>query len=188
MKYLLLILIFFGGCTQAPALKIYTLEFQAIKAYHTSEHKNKTLKVAYPKSLSESISSKMNFNYSLSERGTYQNAQWSNSLSKLLQGRLIEFLDQSQMFKVVLSESSSLQEDYRLESNIFAFHHRVRGIASFAIISIQFNLIDSQSSKLLKSTRLSYQEPTQETNAKGYVEATNRAMKALSEDLLSWLR
>lgn len=188
MKYLLLALALFGGCTQAPALKIYTLELQVFKAVSSHVYRDKSLKVTYPKSLTENLSSKMNFNYSASERGTYQNSQWSNSLSKLFQGRLIELLDYSQMFKAILSESSSIKENYRLESSIFAFHHRVRGEASYAIVSIQFNLVNTQTSQLIKSKRLSYQEPTLSTDAKGYVNATNRAMNDLSKDLLKWLK
>ncbi|MDQ7046431.1 MAG: ABC-type transport auxiliary lipoprotein family protein [Sulfurovum sp.] len=130
------------------------------------------------------MSQKMNFSYSNSDRGTYQNSEWSNDMSKLLQGTFIEVLDSAKLFKVVLSDTTTLKENYRLESNIFAFEHRVRDRQSHAIISIQFTLINADTGKLVKSKRFSYQEPTQSTDAKGYASATNVIMRKLSGDLL----
>ena len=130
----------------------------------------------------------MNFSYSSIDRGTYQNSEWSNNMSKLLQGTLIEVLDESRLFKVVLTDTSTAREDYRLESNIFAFEHRVRGTQSHAVVSIQFNLISVESGGMVKSKRFTYSEATPSIDAKGYVTATNVAVSKLSSDLVSWLR
>ncbi|MCW8821560.1 MAG: ABC-type transport auxiliary lipoprotein family protein, partial [Sulfurovum sp.] len=94
----------------------------------------------------------------------------------------------SRLFKVVLLDSSTAEEDYRLESTIFAFHHRVRESESDAIVSIQFNLINIGTGRLVKSKRFSYREATPTLDAKGYVSATNRIMVMLSKDLLQWLK
>jgi cholesterol transport system auxiliary component len=109
-------------------------------------------------------------------------------MSKLLQGTLIDVLDRSKLFKAVLSDTSTLKENYRLESNIFAFEHRVRGEQSHSVVSIQFTLINADTGKLIKSKRFSYQEPTLTTDAKGYAEATNKVIVKLSQALLQWIR
>ena len=189
-KYLAFIIIFIGllGCTKEPALKVYSLDITPVGTVHNSNYKSKSIKITYPQSLKDNISQKMNFSYSSIDSGNYQNSEWSNNMSKLLQGTFIEVLDGSKLFKVVLSDTSTAKEDYRLESTIFAFQHSVRGTASHAIVSIKFNLISTETGRLVKSKRFSYKEATPTTDAKGYVAATNVAVSRLSKDLVAWLR
>ena len=182
------LLVGFTACSKAPALKIYTLDIPHTGVTQSSHYHTKTIKITYPQSLREQMSQKMNFSYSMNDRGTYQNSEWSNNMSKLLQGTFIDVLDSSRLFKAVLADTSTLKENYRLESNIFAFEHSVRGELSQSVISIQFTLIDADTGKLVKSKRFSYQEPTSSTDAKGYASATNVIMSRLSGDLVGWLR
>lgn len=176
------------GCSTAPALKVYRLHVPSIESTQGSKYQYKSIKVTYPQSLREQMSQKMNFSYSHSNAGTYQHSEWSNDISKLLQGTFIEVLENAKLFKVVLSNTSTLKENYRLESNIFAFEHRVRGEESHAIVSIQFTLINADTGKLVKSKRFSYAEATLTLDAQGYAEATNVAIERLSKDLIAWLR
>jgi ABC-type uncharacterized transport system auxiliary subunit len=177
-----------AGCTQAPTLKIYSLEVPKVVAVSASPYKTKVVKVAFPYSLREQVSEKMNFSYSDSDYGTYLNSQWSNNMSKLLQGTIIDILANSQLFNAVLADTSTLKENYRLESNIFTFEHRVRDKVSYADVSIQFTLIDEDIGKLVKSKRFSYTESTPSVDAKGYAIATNRVMHRLSQDLVGWFK
>lgn len=176
------------GCTQAPILKVYSLNVPKVQKISHSAYKQKVIKVSFPQSLREQMSQKMNFSYSHNDYGTYMNSEWSNHMSKLLQGTVIDVLDSSKLFKAVLPDSTTLKVNYRLESNIFAFEHQVREKASHAIISIQFTLIDADTGKLLKSKRFTYKEVTPSTDAQGYASATNTAMARLSKDLVGWLR
>jgi len=176
------------GCTQAPMMKVYSLQPLTVPTVHKTAYSNKSVKVTFPYSLREQMSQKMNFSYSDSDYGTYLNSQWSNNMSKLLQGTLIDVLSKSHLFKVVLAETSTLKENYRLETNIFTFEHRVRGTSSDSVVSLQFTLINADTGELVKSKRFSYQEPTLSTDAKGYASATNTIMKKLGIDLLRWIK
>ena len=189
-KYIAFIIITIGilGCTKEPALKVYSLNTPSVNAVQNSSYKSKSIKVTYPKSLKDEVSQKMHFSYSSIDSGNYQNSEWSNNMSKLLQGTFIEVLDESKLFKVVLFDTSTVREDYRLESNIFAFEHRVRGDLSHAIVSIQFNLISIETGSMVQSKRFTYAEATPTIDAKGYVAATNVAVSKLSQDLLKWLK
>ncbi|MGB5505452.1 MAG: ABC-type transport auxiliary lipoprotein family protein [Sulfurovum sp.] len=184
----IIILIGLLGCTKEPALKVYSLDTPTVTAVYGNRYKNKSIKVTYPQSLKDKVSQKMNFSYSSIDSGNYQNSEWSNNMRKLLQGTFVEVLDESKLFKVVLSDTSTVKEDYRLESTIFAFQHRVRGEHSNAVVSIQFNLINTETGNLVKSKRFSYSESTPTTDAKGYVSATNVAVSKLSSDLMDWLK
>ena len=188
--FLLVSLLMISGCSvkEAVPLKVYTLDAGSISPVSHSNHRGQTIKVSYPQTLKDTLTNGMAYSYSSSERGMYQNSQWSNNAGKLLQGNIIQILTQSRVFKAVLPYESTAGEDLRLESIVFDFSHHVRGEASFAIVSIQMNLINTDSGKLIKTKRFSYKEDTQTLDARGYAEATNRAMSRLSRDLVVWLR
>ena len=173
---------------EAPVMKTYTLVVPNVTPLQSSSYRNKVLKVSYPLTLKEKLNDKMYYSYTLSDRGAYLNSRWSNNIGKLLQGSMINVLTQSRLFKVVLPFSSDVEEGLRLESSIFDFSHHVRGDDSYAIVSIQYTLMNAENGKLIKTKRFSYKEHTTTTDAKGYVEATNRIMNRLSRDLLLWLR
>jgi len=176
------------GCSKAPVLNIYGLNTPAVQTVPISSYKHKSIKVTFPQSIKEPVSEKMQFSYATNDRGTYQNSQWSNNMGRLLQGIFIEVLDNSRLFKIVLSDMSTLKENYRLESTLFDFEHQVRGTDSYAVVSVQFTLINADTGTLVKSKRFSYKEPTPTTDAKGYATATNRIMIRLSDDLLKWIK
>jgi cholesterol transport system auxiliary component len=178
------------GCAmkEAPPLQTYTIEIGDVAPVHTGKYRNKVLKVSFPQTLIEPLTDQMAFSYSSSDRGYYQNSQWSNNLGKLIQGSVIVALQQSALFKAVLPAASTANEDLRLESILYDFSHHVRGDDSYAVVSITFNLIDTYTGKLIKSKRFSYREPTPTVNAEGYVAATNKALHRLVIDLIHWLR
>ena len=179
-----------SGCSlkEAAPLKVYTLNSGNVTPVSYSDHRHQTIKVSYPQTLKDKLSNSMSYSYSGAERGEYENSQWSNNLGKLIQGNIIQILVQSRIFKAVLPYESTAGEDLRLESTVFDFSHHVRGESSYAVVSIQFSLIDTDSGKLIRTKRFSYKENTQTFDAKGYIEATNRAMVRLSRDLVLWLR
>lgn len=176
------------GCSKAPVINMYSLSAPQVQTETPNAYKYKSIKVSFPQSIKEPMSEKMHFSYAANDRGTYQNSQWSNDMNRHLQGIFIEVLDRSRLFKIVLSDMSTLQENYRLESTVFDFEHQVRGEDSYAIVSIQFTLINADTGRLAKTKRFSYQERTSTTDAKGYATATNRIMIRLSDDLLKWIQ
>ena len=188
--FLIASLFILSGCSlkEATPLKVYTLDAGVVTPVSYSDHRSQTIKVSYPQALKDKLTNGMSYSYSSSERGEYQNSQWSNNIGKLIQGNIIQILVQSRTFKAVLPYESTAGEDLRLESTVFDFSHHVRGEASYAVVSIQFNLINTDSGKLIKTKRFSYKENTRTLDARGYVEAANRAMVRLSRDLVVWLR
>lgn len=178
----------FIGCSKAPVLNIYSLQVPQVQTKIVHAYRDKSIKVSFPQTIKEPVSEKMHFSYAANDRGTYQNSQWSANMGRLLQGTFIEVLDSSRLFKVVLSDMSTLEENYRLESTIFDFEHQVRGSDSYAVVSVQFTLINADTGRLAKSKRFSYQESTPTIDAKGYATATNRIMIRLSDDLLKWIQ
>jgi cholesterol transport system auxiliary component len=151
-------------------------------------YRNKILKVSYPIALNEKLNDNMYYSYSLSDRGAYLNSRWSNDAGRMIQGSIIQVLSKAKLFKVVVPFASDVEENLRLESTVFDFSHHVRGEASYAVVSMQFTLMNAETGKLVKARRFSYREPTATIDAKGYADATNRMMQKLSRDLVAWLR
>lgn len=185
----LLTVLLTSGCSfkEAEPMNVYTLDAGGVTPVSSSKYQSSVLKVSYPQTLKEKMSDKMCFSYSSSDRGVYLNSEWSNAVEKLIQGSVIEILQQSRLFKAVLPYASTAGEDYRLESMIYDFSHHLKGDDSYAIVSIEFMLVDAHTGKLVKNKRFSYKELTPTVDAKGYVYATNVAMKRLSKDLIMWI-
>ena len=193
IKYRILMMIGFllvSGCSQKAAapLKIYTLSMENASPVVHSKYRNKTLKVAYPETLKEAMNNTMNYSYSSSDYGVYQNAQWSNNIGKLLQGSIMQILEQSKLFRVVLPYASTVEENLRLESTVYDFSHHVRANRSFAVVSIQFSLVNTYTGQLIKSKRFTYKENTATVDASGYVKAVNITINKLRKDLIVWLK
>ena len=183
------LLIFLSACSsKTTTLHIYTLNPSIdIHKHPNASYSSHSVKVAYPSSIKGIISKRMTYTYDDLEEGTYVNAQWSTSSSKLLMNSFIRVLEKSGVFKATLEYTSLAHTDYLLESEVYEFYHKVRKDLSVAVVSIRFNLIHTQSNTLIKSRKFSYQIPTQTTDAQGYVKATNRAVEKISQDLVQWL-
>ena len=188
--YVAAVALMMQGCAmkEAPPVHTYTMDVGKLSMVASSRYKTKVIKVAYPETLKEEMTDKMCYSYSSSDRGVYLNSEWSNAVEKLVQGNLIDMLQQSHIFKAVLPYTSLADEDYRLESVIYDISHHIRGNHSDAIVSMQFTLVDSKTGVLLKTKHFSYKEPTPTVDASGYVQATNRAMHQLAQDLMRWLK
>jgi len=178
-----------GGCAiKSTPVRTYTLspDFRFGKASH-SPYRDKSVKVAYPTNIKGKSSSSICFSYSKLEQGSYQNATWSSSSSQLLTSGIIRALDHGGIFKSVIDYTSLANTDYLLESEVYDFYHKVRKDYSASMLSIRFDLIDTDNNLVVKSKKFSYEIPTETVDAVGYVKATNRALEKLSADLVRWL-
>jgi len=177
------------GCVQEslPPITQYTLVSTGISPVSHSPYAHKVLQVAYPQSLSLPMGVRIYYSYGPMERGKYENAYWASAVGQMVQGRLIETLSAAKLFKAVIPYSSSANADMRLESVIYDLSHHIRGDASYAVLSIRFTLIDTQTGEVIKSKRFSYKETTPTVDAKGFVLALNRAMARMERSLISWI-
>ena len=192
VKYTAWLLSFFllSGCSLKDSSPIteYTLSANPVPAVSSSPYRNKAIKVTYPDSLKEKYSRSISYSYGLSDRGVYQNSQWTNALPYLIEGSVLEAIEQGHIFKGVLPFSSTVYEDYRLESMVYDFSHHIRGEESYASVSIRFTLIDTKTGRMTKTRKFSYKEYTPTTDAIGFITAANVAMSKLTRDLVNWLR
>ncbi len=189
MRYLILIVFLYGCSPKITPIITYSLNPQIdIKEYKETKYKNSTIKVAYPTSIDGLIGKRMRYSYNDSEEGLYNNARWNSHSGRLLLNIFIKALNKSHNFKSVLDYTSLVDTDYLLESEIYEFSHKIRGNLSLAVVSIKFNLVDMNNNTLIKSKKFEYKIPTDSFNAKGYTQATKKALEKISLNMLNWLR
>ncbi len=183
MKYILILIILLTSCTKVPPMNYYSLNIKLLVKKHYI--KDKTITISYPISTKEPLGKSLYYSYSNIELDRYNSSIWSSSLYKLLHYNISKA--SNMVFKNVVDYSSLARSDYRLESSVEEFYHKVRPNLSLSIVTIKFTLIDSDSKRIIKSKRFSYQIPTTTKDARGYVEATNKALSRLLNDLIIWL-
>jgi len=178
-----------GCAVKESPMHIYTLD-TTTRTQKRCSHKsyaNRIVQIAYPKTLASNGGVTIAFSYSPQERGYYHYAQWEESLGKLFQSSVIQAIERSACFKAVTLAGSSVTPDLKLESTIYDFSHHIRSGDSYAVVSVGFSLVDVRNGKLLRHRRFTYKEPTASLDAKGYVEAANRALTHLLDDLIKWV-
>ncbi len=178
-----------GGCSmKSSEMKTYGLnpDLNFSKLPHAT-YRDKSVKIAYPTNIKGKSSSSIYFSYSKIDEGKYQNAIWTSSNGQLLISSIIRSLEKGGVFKTVIDYTSLGNTDYLLESEVYDFYHKVRKGVSVSVLSIRFDLIDTDYNHLVKSKRFTYEVPTQTVDALGYVKATNIAMDKMSFDLVKWL-
>ncbi|MEA3455555.1 MAG: ABC-type transport auxiliary lipoprotein family protein [Campylobacterota bacterium] len=178
-----------SGCSmKSSEIRTYSLnpDLNFSKLSH-SPYKEKSIKIGYPMNIKGKASSSIYFSYSKIEEGSYQNAIWSSSNSQLLIAGIIRALEKGGVFKTVIDYNSLANTDYLLETEVYDFYHKVRKNLSVSVVSIRFDMIDTDNNRLVKSRKFSYEIPTGTVDALGYVKATNRALEKLAVDLVRWL-
>lgn len=188
ITYLIVSIILLGGCVSKDApMKTYILNPNlSIKRVYSS-YKNNSVKIAYPINIKGKSTTALYFSYSDIEEGVYQNASWSSSSSQLLTGAIIRSLEKGKIFKSVVDYNSQANTDYILESEIYDMYHKIRDKLSIAVVTIRFDLVNTQDNALIKSKKFCYEIATETTDAQGYVKATNSAIEQLSRDLVKWV-
>jgi len=178
-----------GGCSmKSSEMKTYGLnpDLNFSKLPHAT-YRDKSVKIAYPTNIKGKSSSSIYFSYSKIDEGKYQNAIWTSSNGQLLINSIIRSLEKGGVFKTVIDYTSLGNTDYLLESEVYDFYHKVRKGVSVSVLSIRFDLIDTDYNHLVKSKKFTYEVPTQTVDALGYVKATNIALDKMSLDLVRWL-
>ena len=181
--------ILISGCTtKSEPMVTYTIDpDMKVSQISRSPYRESSVKVSYPTDIRGKSGSSIYYSYSDTEEGSYQNASWGSNSSQLLTYTIMRALEQGKVFGSTIDYRSVANADYVLESEVYQFYHKVRKDISLSIVSIRFDLIDSSTSKLLKSKKFTYKISTESRDAKGYVEATNKALERLSRDLVRWL-
>lgn len=185
MKLLLFILvsIFFTGCSfKQTTLEInrYAIDFKSNMS--TFENSSKSIYIETP-----DMNKSFNTNsilYTLKPHlfEEYAKNRWINLPSNMIHNYLVEAVESSDLYKVVLQKRSSIAFDYILKTNVVNLYHQVENTNSYAVLKIRFDLVSKE--KLLETYSYDKRILCETTNAYGFVMAINKAFDEVSSDLL----
>ena len=122
-------------------------------------------------------------------QNSYAYSRWSDSPTTMLLQIFQEALEKSGRYMAVVPYSSQSKSDLLLESTLFDFSHRINDDGtSDGILRMCFNLIDNKTKRVIASRDFVSNVPVTQQNAQGAVAALNKAVAALTQNLIEWLR
>ncbi|ABM03470.1 ABC-type uncharacterized transport system auxiliary component-like protein [Psychromonas ingrahamii 37] len=123
-------------------------------------------------------------------QSSYAYSRWSDSPTIMLRLIFQEALEKSGRYIAVVPYSSQSKSDFLLESTLLDFSHRVNDDGtSDGLIKIHFNLIDNNTSRVIKSRNFVSSLPVAPPiNAGNAVAALNKAATIVTKELVDWLR
>jgi len=116
----------------------------------------------------------------------YPGAAWSDRLPQLVQGRLVEAMQNSGRFRAVGDDRDKIHNDIQLLSNIRVFHVDVAGEVVTARIEIFMKLVDGRSQRILSSRKFSASSVAAGDSADAAIEALNQAHQKIIPQIVKW--
>jgi len=107
---------------------------------------------------------------------------WSDSLPKLVQARLVQYLQNSGRVKAAAIPGQGLLIDYQLVVDIRAFELAPTGVvADFAV-----RLMDDRNGRVIRSRVFRAEQPVASADARTVVQALDRALIQIFEKIGPW--
>lgn len=119
----------------------------------------------------------------------YTQSNWEEAPSKTIQNELISALRDTAIFKDVITNRSVAKSNYILEYDVedFVQHYKEDLNSSYVSAKVHFSIIENNSSKLLYSTTIQKELPTDSNDAFGGVKALRAVLKDLLGQTSLWL-
>ncbi|EJJ7410300.1 membrane integrity-associated transporter subunit PqiC [Campylobacter coli] len=119
--------------------------------------------------------------------GTYAHYFWGDLPNNLYQSLLLSKFEQSQIFKALLSQGSSVRSDYILESRIDSFEQVVDENENYVSISISINFIDAKESKIIAHRLFSIKERVKKIDIFDVYQSFEKALNSLGNEIVLWI-
>jgi len=177
------------GPKQESAKRTYLL--QGTKTLHERSRADRqpclNLRVSMPASAPGFGSTRMAYTDQPSRLAYFAYHEWVDTPARMLAAMLERRLDAGGMFRAVLTGSSDIRTDLRLDSEIITLRQDFNEDDSTVMLDIKVGLVDVSSRLLLASKSFRYEEPADTANAEGGVAAANRAADRFLSDLTDFV-
>ena len=181
------------GCigTNNPPADIYTISPEWRNKSLQVEREKKSpliIKISPIRSNQEFTSKEILYTDSQYSRNSYVYSRWNDTPVKLLQTLFQVNIEKSDLFKAVVPPTSISKADLLLESTLLDLSHDINNDGtSEGTVRVRFYLIDNTTRTVTASIELVSRVPAVTKNAKGAVEALNKAVIVVADDLVTWL-
>lgn len=182
----------FSGCVsvtkELPSYDTYKLSIQKsnLEKIKPQNIKSKnSIKVFKPVALASINSKALGYYLDDNQFESYALSKFSDTPSKMLQCLMVEYLNSTKNYKYISSSKLNLNTDYKLYSQLEAFHQVIDKNGSSVKLNISIFLKNGLNQIDFK--RFEFSIPTKTKDAKGAVEALNKISNKFVKQLDIWI-
>lgn len=186
-----ILLVILNGCSSPkPAIGEYRLSPSAtLQMNSKGSCTNSSLKVLQADGLASMMSLRMHYRQGDNREHIYNESQWSDSIAQMVAREFERSIREAALFESVQGAKSRASSDYVLEINIEefiqSFDEKLQ--SSHALVSLTLTLINTKENRVERQKSFSESVEAKTLDAKGGVEALNRAMIQILGSALVWL-
>lgn len=114
--------------------------------------------------------------------------QWADTPVRMFTPLMVQALNQTDAWRAVIPLPSSLHGDYRLDTHGFLLQQEFLQQPSRMRVMVRAQLVDLKESTILSARVFEVMENATSENPYGGVQAANRAVAGLLDQIGSWLR
>ncbi len=148
-----------GGCASSKPIRYYTIQFPAAPTITTGAH-TESLLVGAVTGPQIFRGTPIAFRIGTNEIGTYQYSQWAQPPVEIVQENLIRLLRASGDYQSVASLGSASNGQYVVRGRLYDFQE-VDGASISTLVSMEFDLYERKSGKVVWTHYYSQSEPVQ---------------------------
>ncbi|MBY0541108.1 MAG: ABC-type transport auxiliary lipoprotein family protein [Campylobacterales bacterium] len=180
--FYLLIVVLISGCSlkQEVDINSYSIDFNP----KNSSYRNigKSILIEEPL-VNKSFNSRAIFYstkpYSFEE---YAKNRWINIPSNMIQNSLLETLQSSNIFSLVLQEDAKIKYDYLLKTNVIKIYHEINVDKSYVILKVKFDLLKDK--ELVKTFTYDRKVLVSQNKPYEFVNSLNKTFDEVIQELL----
>jgi cholesterol transport system auxiliary component len=114
--------------------------------------------------------------------------QWADTPVRMFTPLMVQALNQNDAWRAVIPLPSSIRGDYRLDTHGFLLQQEFLQQPSRVRVIVRMQLVDLKESTILSTRAFEIVENATSENPYGGVQAANRAVAELLDQIGSWLR
>ena len=173
-----------AACGSAPA-KNDTFNLSAVPAVEGPSAKNRQILVPQPSALKALDSDQIVIRPSPSEIQYLAKSQWSDSLSKMVQAKLVQAFENTGRLGGVGMPGQGLAIDYQVVTDIRAFEVQTAG-AGTAVVEISAKLLNDRNGTVRAQKVFRAAVPVRGTGSAAFVKGLDAAFATVTADIVGW--
>jgi len=181
----------FVGCTgiTLPPLKTFTLESTKECCIKNKLNKqNLTIKVIEPIATKHLNTTNIYYSDNKYLLETYKLSKWGDYPTKMILKVLTSKLDELNLYNNIITSQIYAKSNFTLQSELLEFRQIIDNSKARIKFKIKFYLLKNSIKKEIFSKTFKYQIKCNSVNAYGAIDALNKSMDLLINDLSIWLQ
>ncbi len=194
MPYIVWIItaVMISGCSivkTVPSKSEYRLVLPEVKQEHYLACRDTTLKLEPVQSADTFLNRQIYYVVNEIEQYHYTQSLWAESPNSMVEQLMKQVLIESHLFASVLDYRSNADTTWRYEVRLLDFmQYFTDETSSYVKVSMDFVLIKNSGREVVASKHIEVTLPTSSADAKGGVEALNRALSRIINESNTWLK